>query len=101
VIVKNRWIEASYYTYHFRQEVDLVVSSDPDPRLVCGAALDEAAPCVPPVVVVERVRVGVREVTHEKHCLAFALLHVVVERPVRVERLPEIGCPVDNIAYNK
>jgi hypothetical protein len=80
-------------TYDCGQEVELVVSGDADPGLVRGAALDESPESVPSVVVAERVDVGVREIARVQHRLPIAL-DVVLERPVRIERLPEIGCNI-------
>jgi hypothetical protein len=73
-----------------RRVVDLVVAGGPDPGLVGHAALGEAAPRVPPVVVVERVLVGVGEVAHEDDGVAGVLL-VVRHRAVGVCRLSQVA----------
>ncbi|CAN6344102.1 unnamed protein product [Urochloa humidicola] len=73
-----------------RRVVDLVVARREDPRLVSQAPLREPAPRVPPVVVVERVLVGVREVADEEHGVPRVLL-VVGQRAVGVGRLAQVA----------
>jgi hypothetical protein len=83
-----------------RCEVELVVAGRPDPRLVRHAALHEARPRVPPIVVVERVVVRVRQVAHEQNGVAAVLL-VVRKRLVRVERLAKVACNIQFSSFGQ
>jgi len=78
-----------------RREVQLVVPRRPDPRLVRRVPLHEAAPRVPPVVVVQRVVVRVREVADVEDGVA-AVVVVVGERDVGVERLAKVACIIQS-----
>ena len=68
-----------------------MVARGPDERLVRRAALHEAAPCVEAHLVVERVRVLVRQVAHVQHRLPITL-QVMLHRGDRIIRLPQVPC---------
>lgn len=78
-------------TYDERKEIDLVIPGAPNPRLISGASLDKPTPRVPSRVIMERVRVRVREVSHEQNSLTTRRVSLVMSQsPVRIMGLSHI-----------
>jgi hypothetical protein len=50
--------------HHFRKEIELMVASSPDPRLISRASFNKPAPCVPSIIVMERIVIGIGKITH-------------------------------------